>query len=82
MTGRLDREEAGRLAAVTAEFEARRAAAGDTPDGVIAAMPAPVARALLELGWRVDDHGAWVSPRDGAVLSWTAAIEQEIARSA
>jgi hypothetical protein len=80
VTDRLDREEADRLQQIAAEFEHRRSAAAHVPGGVIAAIPAPVARTLLELGWRVDDAGAWIS-RDGSALPWAEALEQEIARS-
>jgi hypothetical protein len=80
MTERLDRDEARRLSALTQDFEARRSTVEEVA-GVIAAIPAPVAQALLALGWRVDDAGAWVSPRDDRVLPWREALEQEVARA-
>jgi len=80
VTDRLDREEADRLQRIADEFEQRRSAVGDVPAGVIAAIPAPVAQALLQLGWSVNDAGAWIS-KDGSVLPWAEALERENARS-
>ena len=79
-TGRLGRSEARRLRAIAAEFEDRRSAAGDVA-GVISAIPAPIARALLGLGWRVDDAGAWISPRDAQRLAWRQALQAEFDRA-
>ena len=80
MTDRLHRDEARRLRRLTQEFEDRRSTAGDVA-GVISAIPAPVAQALLALGWRVDDTGSWMSPRDERVLAWREALDEEVARA-
>ena len=77
---RLDRDAAQQLRALAEELENRRSEVGDVA-GVIAAIPAPVARALLRLGWQVDDHGAWISPRDQRVVPWLEALDQEVARA-
>jgi hypothetical protein len=80
MMARLDQDEARRLQAITEEFESRRAPVGDVA-GVISSIPAPVAKALLALGWQVDDEGAWISPHDERVVPWRQAFEQEVARA-
>ncbi|HYX85881.1 MAG TPA: hypothetical protein VE777_12990 [Gaiellales bacterium] len=76
----LTRAEVEELGAVVADFERRRRAARPFP-GLLEAIPGRVARLLLELGWRVDDTGAWVSPRDGRAHPWLAAVEEELARA-
>lgn len=76
----LSREEAERLRRITEQLEERRSAAGDVP-GVIAAIPAEVARKLLALRWTVDDSGRWVSPHDGRPGSWQEALDAELRRA-
>jgi hypothetical protein len=76
----LSRVEAEELRAIVAEFERLRPDAGSFP-GLIDVIPSRVTRLLLELGWRVDDAAAWVSPRDGRAHAWPAAVEEELARA-
>jgi hypothetical protein len=76
----LSRTEVDELRVVLADFE-RRMRRTELPPGVIEAIPRRIAHLLLDLGWRVDDDGGWVSPRDGRSRPWPAALEEELARS-
>jgi len=78
--GALSRAEAAELRAIVADFERLRQGVGSFP-GLIDVIPSRVTRLLLDLGWRVDDAGAWISPRDGRARPWPAAVEQELERA-
>jgi len=76
----LSRMEGEELRAIVADFDRRRRGLGSFP-GLIDVVPSWVAHLLLDLGWRVDDAGAWVSPRDGHAHPWAEAVDQELARA-
>lgn len=74
----LSRPEIEELRLTVADFRDRSRAAEPFP-GLIDAIPSRVAQLLIEAGWRVDDAGRWVSPRNGRATPWPDAVDQELA---